>query len=173
MFASIPNFSEFYVELEGNNEGVECLRLLNEIIADFDEILSEDQFKYIEKIKSTGATYMAASGLSVLPCYYIAAWSNCFLLGLTQTTCDMQGYRHVTAMADYALRLREQLAEVNEHSFNNFRIRIGINVGPVVAGVIGARKPQYDIWGNAVNVASRMDSTGVLDKIQVSGVKLC
>lgn len=44
----------------------------------------------------------------------------------------------------------------------------GINIGPVVAGVIGARKPQYDIWGNAVNVASRMDSTGVLDKIQVT-----
>lgn len=62
MFASIPNFSEFYVELEGNNEGVECLRLLNEIIADFDELLAEDQFRYIEKIKSTGATYMAASG---------------------------------------------------------------------------------------------------------------
>lgn len=149
MFASIPNFSEFYVELEGNNEGVECLRLLNEIIADFDEILSEDQFRYIEKIKSTGATYMAASGL-------------------TQNTCDMHGYRHVTAMADYALKLREQLQEVNEHSFNNFRIRIGINVGPVVAGVIGARKPQYDIWGNAVNVASRMDSTGICDKIQVT-----
>ncbi|XP_066259052.1 adenylate cyclase type 6 isoform X1 [Euwallacea similis] len=149
MFASIPNFSEFYVELEGNNEGVECLRLLNEIIADFDEMLSEDQFKYIEKIKSTGATYMAASGL-------------------TQNTCDMQGFRHVTAMADYALRLKEQLQEVNEHSFNNFRIRIGINVGPVVAGVIGARKPQYDIWGNAVNVASRMDSTGIFDKIQVT-----
>lgn len=62
MFASIPNFSEFYIELEGNNEGVECLRLLNEIIADFDEILSEPSFSYIEKIKSTGATYMAASG---------------------------------------------------------------------------------------------------------------
>ncbi|KAJ8947428.1 hypothetical protein NQ318_009634 [Aromia moschata] len=149
MFASIPNFSEFYVELEGNNEGVECLRLLNEIIADFDELLSEDQFRYIEKIKSTGATYMAASGL-------------------TQNTCDMQGYRHVTAMADYALRLKELLEEVNEHSFNHFRIRIGINVGPVVAGVIGARKPQYDIWGNAVNVASRMDSTGVCDKIQIT-----
>lgn len=43
----------------------------------------------------------------------------------------------------------------------------GINIGPVVAGVIGARKPQYDIWGNAVNVASRMDSTGPLDGIQV------
>ncbi|XP_032526667.2 adenylate cyclase type 6 isoform X1 [Danaus plexippus] len=149
MFASIPNFSEFYVELEGNNEGVECLRLLNEIIADFDEILAEDQFKYIEKIKSTGATYMAASGLTV-------------------ATRDLRGYRHVTAMADYALRLREQLKYVNEHSFNSFRIRIGINIGPVVAGVIGARKPQYDIWGNAVNVASRMDSTGLLDHIQVT-----
>ncbi|KAG6446971.1 hypothetical protein O3G_MSEX004697 [Manduca sexta] len=149
MFASIPNFSEFYVELEGNNEGVECLRLLNEIIADFDEILAEDQFRYIEKIKSTGATYMAASGL-------------------TTATRDLRGYRHVTAMADYALRLREQLAYVNEHSFNTFRVRIGINIGPVVAGVIGARKPQYDIWGNAVNVASRMDSTGLLDHIQVT-----
>lgn len=148
MFASIPNFSEFYVELEGNNEGVECLRLLNEIIADFDEILSEEKFRFIEKIKSTGATYMAASGL-------------------TNNTCDMQNYEHITAMADYALRLREQLAVVNEHSFNSFRIRIGINIGPVVAGVIGARKPQYDIWGNAVNVASRMDSTGILDQIQV------
>jgi len=149
MFASIPNFPEFYVELESNNEGVECLRLLNEIIADFDEILGEDQFKYIEKIKSTGSTYMAASGL-------------------TKWTCDMKNFNHVTAMADYALRLREQLDYVNEHSFNNFKIRIGINIGPVVAGVIGARKPQYDIWGNAVNVASRMDSTGVLDKIQVT-----
>ncbi|KAJ8738072.1 hypothetical protein PYW08_000667 [Mythimna loreyi] len=149
MFASIPNFSEFYVELEGNNEGVECLRLLNEIIADFDEILAEEQFKYIEKIKSTGATYMAASGL-------------------TAATRDLRGFRHVTAMADYALRLREQLQYVNEHSFNSFRIRIGINIGPVVAGVIGARKPQYDIWGNAVNVASRMDSTGLLDHIQVT-----
>jgi hypothetical protein len=48
----------------------------------------------------------------------------------------------------------------------------GINIGPVVAGVIGARKPQYDIWGNAVNVASRMDSTGILDQIQVMAVSV-
>ncbi|KAK9870661.1 hypothetical protein WA026_008222 [Henosepilachna vigintioctopunctata] len=128
LFASIPNFNEFYVELEGNNEGVECLRLLNEIIADFDELLSEEQFKYIEKIKSTGATYMAASGL-------------------THTTCDMRDFKHVTAMAEYALRLKEQLVEVNEHSFNHFRIRIGINVGPVVAGVIGVRNPNTTYGG--------------------------
>lgn len=80
----------------------------------------------------------------------------------------MIDFRHVTSMADYALRLFDQIAEVNTHSFNNFRMRIGINIGPVVAGVIGARKPQYDIWGNAVNVASRMDSTGIIDHIQVT-----
>ena len=104
------------------------------------------------------------------------------------------GNSHVEAMASYAIRIREQLNYVNEHSFNNFKIRIGINIGPIVAGVIGAKKPQvkpwalagryflekdivlrtlvmiffqYDIWGNAVNVASRMDSTGVIGKIQV------
>ena len=70
IFASIPNFSEFYVELEANNEGVECLRLLNEIIADFDEILEEESFFSIEKIKSTGSTYMAASG-KVLRVFFI------------------------------------------------------------------------------------------------------
>lgn len=88
--------------------------------------------------------------------------------GLTASTCDMVHFAHVTSMADYALRLLEQINEVNEHSFNNFRMRIGINVGAVVAGVIGARKPQYDIWGNVVNVSSRMDSTGILDHIQIT-----
>ena len=66
LFASIPNFSEFYVELEANNEGVECLRLLNEIIADFDEILEEEKFKSIDKIKTVGSTYMAASGIEYI-----------------------------------------------------------------------------------------------------------
>lgn len=107
------------------------------------------KIRSIEKIKSTGATYMAASGL-------------------TEQTCDRLHFKHVTAMADYALQLFHQIEEVNMHSFNNFRLRVGINIGPVVAGVIGARKPQYDIWGNAVNVASRMDSTGLLDHTQVS-----
>uniref|UniRef100_A0A6Q2X030 Adenylate cyclase type 6 n=1 Tax=Esox lucius TaxID=8010 RepID=A0A6Q2X030_ESOLU len=149
MFASISNFSEFYVELEANNEGVECLRLLNEIIADFDEIISEDKFRQLEKIKTIGSTYMAASGLN-------------------DSTYDREGRSHILALADYAMRLREQMKYINEHSFNNFQMKIGLNMGPVVAGVIGARKPQYDIWGNTVNVASRMDSTGVPDCIQVT-----
>ncbi|XP_020785533.1 adenylate cyclase type 6 isoform X1 [Boleophthalmus pectinirostris] len=149
MFASISNFSEFYVELEANNEGVECLRLLNEIIADFDEIISEEKYRQLEKIKTIGSTYMAASGLN-------------------DSTYDREGRSHITALADYAMRLREQMKYINEHSFNNFQMKIGLNIGPVVAGVIGARKPQYDIWGNTVNVASRMDSTGVPDRIQVT-----
>lgn len=62
MFASIPNFTEFYSE--DINKGVECIRLLNEIIADFDELLDEPQFSCIEKIKTVGACYMAASGLN-------------------------------------------------------------------------------------------------------------
>ncbi|CAI5655312.1 adenylate cyclase type 5 isoform X2 [Oreochromis niloticus] len=149
MFASISNFSEFYVELEANNEGVECLRLLNEIIADFDEIISEDQFRQLEKIKTIGSTYMAASGLN-------------------DSTYDKVGRSHIRALADYAMRLMDQMKYINEHSFNNFKMKIGLNIGPVVAGVIGARKPQYDIWGNTVNVASRMDSTGVPERIQVT-----
>uniref|UniRef100_A0A7N5JDX3 Adenylate cyclase type 6 n=1 Tax=Ailuropoda melanoleuca TaxID=9646 RepID=A0A7N5JDX3_AILME len=149
MFASIANFSEFYVELEANNEGVECLRLLNEIIADFDEIISEERFRQLEKIKTIGSTYMAASGLNA-------------------STYDQAGRSHITALADYAMRLMEQMKHINEHSFNNFQMKIGLNMGPVVAGVIGARKPQYDIWGNTVNVSSRMDSTGVPDRIQAA-----
>ena len=92
----------------------------------------------------------------------VGHWSqNLCFSGLADQTSTIDNM-HVDAMANYALRIREQLNYVNEHSFNNFKIRVGINIGPIVAGVIGAKKPQYDIWGNAVNVASRMDSTGVI-----------
>nr|XP_025976776.1 adenylate cyclase type 6-like [Dromaius novaehollandiae] len=106
MFASISNFSEFYVELEANNEGVECLRLLNEIIADFDEIISEQKYRQLEKIKTIGSTYMAASGLNA-------------------STYDREGRSHVAALADYAMHLMEQMKYINEHSFNNFQMKIG------------------------------------------------
>lgn len=61
--------------------------------------------------------------------------------GLTPSTRDLSNYTHATAMADYALRIKCQLQKINEHSFNNFRLRVGLNIGRVVAGVIGARKP--------------------------------
>ena len=54
--------------------------------------------------------------------------------------------------------------------FKIFSLRVGLSRGPVVAGVVGGSKPQYDIWGNTVNVASRMESTGEMGRIQVSTV---
>ncbi|XP_076873132.1 adenylate cyclase type 1 isoform X1 [Brachyhypopomus gauderio] len=152
LFASIPNFNDFYIELDGNNMGVECLRLLNEIIADFDALLDKECYRDIEKIKTIGSTYMAAVGL--VP------------------TAGSKGTKtistHLHTVADFAIEMFDVLDAINYQSYNDFVLRVGINVGPVVAGVIGARRPQYDIWGNTVNVASRMDSTGVQGKIQVT-----
>ncbi|XP_053324473.1 adenylate cyclase type 4 isoform X2 [Spea bombifrons] len=155
LFASIPDFKEFYTECDENHEGLECLRLLNEIIADFDELLSKPKFSSVEKIKTIGSAYMAATGLNATS-------------GQENPQDGDRNYNHVGIMVEFAIALIGKLDVINKHSFNNFKLRIGINHGPVVAGVIGAQKPQYDIWGNTVNVASRMDSTGVLGKIQVT-----
>lgn len=63
LFAAMPNFSDFYSEESVNNQGLECLRFLNEVISDYDALLDQDRFKNIIKIKTMGSTYMAASGL--------------------------------------------------------------------------------------------------------------
>ncbi|KAK9747493.1 Adenylate cyclase, conserved domain [Popillia japonica] len=154
VFASITNYHEFYTELDGNNQGVECLRLLNEIIADFDDLLSEERFKAIDKIKTVGSTYMAAVGL--MP--------DLRILDDDESTAGL----HLSTLVEFVFAMRDRLLNINENSYNNFMLRVGINIGPVVAGVIGARKPQYDIWGNTVNVASRMDSTGLPNHTQVT-----
>uniref|UniRef100_A0A8C8A4B8 Adenylate cyclase type 7 n=1 Tax=Oryzias sinensis TaxID=183150 RepID=A0A8C8A4B8_9TELE len=150
MFASVPDFKEFYTECDINKEGLECLRLLNEIIADFDELLSKPKFSGVEKIKTIGSTYMAAAGLSGTPGQ------------------ENNQQAQIGNVVEFAIAMMGKLDGINRHSFNTFRLRVGINHGPVIAGVIGARKPQYDIWGNTVNVASRMESTGELGKIQVT-----
>uniref|UniRef100_A0A668ADH9 Adenylate cyclase type 7 n=1 Tax=Myripristis murdjan TaxID=586833 RepID=A0A668ADH9_9TELE len=155
MFASVPDFKEFYTECDINKEGLECLRLLNEIIADFDELLSKPKFSGVEKIKTIGSTYMAAAGLSGAP-------------GQENNQDKERQQAQIGNMVEFAIALIGKLDGINRHSFNSFRLRVGINHGPVIAGVIGARKPQYDIWGNTVNVASRMESTGELGKIQVT-----
>lgn len=150
MFSSICNFSDFYTELDANGEGVECLRLLNEILVDFDELLSEPRFQCIEKIKTIGETYMAAAGIKPESQEKLATLS------------------HIVTMADFAMAMKKKLEDINLHSFNDFKMKVGLNFGPVVAGVIGAHKPQYDIWGDTVNVASRMYSTGKASHIQVT-----
>lgn len=115
------------------------------------QILDQEKFKGIIKIKTIGSTYMASSGI-------------------TETTQSQDGPRwgHLVTLVEFALELKKALSSINEQSFNHFVLKMGINHGPVTAGVIGARKPHYDIWGNTVNVASRMESTGKVGCIQVS-----
>ncbi|XP_035528692.1 adenylate cyclase type 3-like [Morone saxatilis] len=160
MFASIPNFSDFYTEESINNGGIECLRFLNEIISDFDSLLDEPQFRCITKIKTIGSTYMAASGVT-------PDISNGYSCMKKEEQSDRERWQHLADLADFALAMKVTLMNINYQSFNNFMLRIGLNKGGVLAGVIGARKPHYDIWGNTVNVASRMESTGVMGNIQV------
>ncbi|XP_073947635.1 adenylate cyclase type 2 Ac76E isoform X2 [Choristoneura fumiferana] len=154
MFASIPNYKEFYDETDVNKQGLECLRLLNEIICDFDKLLLKPKFSSIEKIKTIGSTYMIAAGLRP---------------GKEDQT-DAKGKEEhtVAVVVEFAFALMTILDQINRESFQRFKLRIGLNHGPVIAGVVGAQKPQYDIWGNTVNVASRMDSTGIMGKIQVT-----
>ncbi|KAK3101048.1 hypothetical protein FSP39_000561 [Pinctada imbricata] len=152
-FASIPNFSDFYMELTANNQGMECLRVLNEIIVDFDESLNDPRFRAVDKIKTIGSTYMAAVGL--MP-----------EMRIQESDLSMSHYLEI--LVEFIITMQDKLKVINENSYNDFQLKIGVNIGPVVAGVIGAKKPQYDIWGNTVNVASRMESTGKPNSIQVT-----
>ncbi|KAL9707790.1 hypothetical protein quinque_011308 [Culex quinquefasciatus] len=155
LFASMPNFSDFYSEETVNNQGLECLRFLNEVISDFDALLELPQFQDIIKIKTIGSTYMAASGL------------NPSRIVKPEDPISLR-WAHLALLVEFALELKKALQGINEQSFNHFVLKMGVNHGPITAGVIGARKPHYDIWGNTVNVASRMESTGKAGAVQVT-----
>lgn len=155
IFASIVNFSEFYEEsYEG---GKECYRVLNELIGDFDELLRKPVFSNIEKIKTIGATYMAASGLNAQQCADAA-----------------HPQAHLRALFEFALEMMRVVDDFNKNMLGfGFKLRIGFNHGPLTAGVIGTTKLLYDIWGDTVNIASRMDTTGVECRVQVSEESYC
>nr|XP_023013791.1 adenylate cyclase type 9 [Leptinotarsa decemlineata] len=149
IFASIVNFNEMYDEsYEG---GREYLRVLNELIGDFDELLDRDEFHTVEKIKTIGSTFMAASGLNS-----------------RKRQQQKDPNEHLYALMDFALEMQKVV-----HAFNrdllgfDLELRVGYNFGDVTAAVIGNTKLYYDIWGDAVNIASRMDSTGKNGRIQV------
>uniref|UniRef100_A0A158P8K9 adenylate cyclase n=1 Tax=Angiostrongylus cantonensis TaxID=6313 RepID=A0A158P8K9_ANGCA len=196
MFASIPNFKDFWSQWDTSRK-LECLRLLNEIICEFDKLLSKPKFSSIEKIKTVASTYMAAAGLNEIEgdieeCDFIEDNENSIVdavainndVGSNRATDLVQGtigymgvisqlqnlkmYRNATMMIEFALAMSQILDQLNRDSFQNFELRIGMSVGPLVAGVIGAQKPQYDIWGNTVNLASRMDTHGEPRKIHVT-----
>lgn len=139
IFADVTNFTP----LSETYSAEEIVSLLNSLFSAFDELAD----KYgVEKIKTMGDSYMAASGIPI------------------------ERPDHAEAAMNMALSMMTVLAEVNATSGNNLNIRIGLHSGPVVAGVIGVKKFIYDLWGDTVNTASRMESHGEAGKIHVTDV---
>jgi len=114
---------------------------LNRVFTDFDRIVESHG---LEKVKTTGDSYMVVSGVPA------------------------PRPDHAEALARLALAIRDAATNLHDPHGRHVPIRIGIASGPVIAGVVGTRKFFYDVWGDAVNVASRMESTGESGKIQVS-----
>jgi len=117
------------------------VELLGDLFSRFDVLVEKHG---AEKIKTIGDAYMVAAGLSA-------------------SRAD-----HVGLVANLALDMKEAFAEFRAAHGLDLKLRIGVHSGAVVAGVIGSRKFAYDLWGDTVNVASRMESAGVPDEIQVS-----
>ncbi|GAB6027906.1 hypothetical protein CHUAL_002121 [Chamberlinius hualienensis] len=151
LFATIVNFNELYDE--SYRGGKECLRVLNELIADFDQLVSQTQFKRVDKIKTIGTTFMAASGLNRQLQLQLSVNSD-------ELEEDFED-QHLCDIMDFGFAMIDAIDEFNNNLLEfNLHLRLGFNFGEVTAGVIGTTKLYYDIWGDAVNIASRMDSTG-------------
>jgi class 3 adenylate cyclase len=130
-----------FTQLSENYSPKNLVSLLNEIFSAFDALSEHYQ---LEKIKTIGDAYMVATGLP-------------------EPRAD-----HAAAIADMALAMKRELTRINQKNGIHIALRIGINSGPVVAGVIGTKKFIYDLWGDAVNTASRMESHGMPESIQVT-----
>ncbi|XP_076352937.1 adenylate cyclase type 2-like isoform X2 [Tachypleus tridentatus] len=155
MFASIPNYMIFDTGNYGFQEGPNCLQLLNKIICNFDKLLYETQFLTIEKIKTIGSTYMVSAGLQPGK-------------GSIEVQKEEHSEENVQTLVQFAMKMMNSLDLTNKEDLQNLKLRVGIAVGPLIAGVVGPVKPQYDIWGDTVNMASRMESTGIPGHIQVT-----
>ena len=130
-----------FTELSNSLSPTEVVELLNQIFSVFDDLC--DRHK-LEKIKTIGDAYMLVSGLP-------------------QPRSD-----HAEAISCMALDMQTAVAQIKAIEGTQISMRIGINSGPVVAGVIGTKKFIYDLWGDTVNVASRMESLGIAESIQVT-----
>ena len=154
IFAGITNFDDLYEE-QSFNKGIKYLHVLDEIMVEFDKLLDDNtypQYGSIEKIKTVGCCFIAASGTK-------------------DDHEHLSGNAHLHTLMDFAMALLKQLDEYNERMkilSVQLKMKIGFNVGELVGGVIGKIKPYYDIWGDTVNMASRMYSTGEPGKIQVT-----
>jgi class 3 adenylate cyclase len=119
----------------------QVVAVLNELFSSFDRLAQQQR---LEKIKTIGDAYMVAAGLP-------------------EPRPD-----HAQAVAEMALAIRDEVARRSDPSGQPLQVRIGIDSGPVVAGVLGTSKFSYDLWGDTVNTASRMESYGVAGCIQVT-----
>jgi len=132
-----------FTELSARMSPTELVKRLNVIFSHFDQLAE----KYgVEKIKTIGDAYMVVGGL------------------------PMPRDDHAEAIAQMALGMQAKIAKLSADTGEKLAIRVGINSGPVVAGVIGVSKFTYDLWGDTVNVAARMEATGFAGRIQVTDV---
>ena len=130
-----------FTTMSSGADPADVVRKLNEIFSDFDRLAIRHG---LEKIKTIGDAYMVAGGLP-------------------EAQPD-----HCQVVAAFALDMVAAMERHRSWTGEAMRIRVGINTGPVVAGVIGQQKFIYDLWGDAVNVASRMESNGLSNEIQVT-----
>jgi len=130
-----------FTPLAENNTPNNVVAMLNEIFSKFDDLVEKHG---LEKIKTVGDAYMVASGI------------------------PEKNNSHAEAIAEMSLDMNESIHQVKGLLGKSLQLRIGINSGPVVAGVIGKKKFIYDLWGDSVNTAARMESHGVPGKIQVT-----
>lgn len=141
MFCDIVQFTSLSSQISPS----QLVKFLNQIFSEFDDLCELHQ---LEKIKTVGDAYIAVGGLPGSP------------------------PDHSQAVVNMALEMMKKIKTftfpIAEFRHQSPRIRIGIHVGPVVAGVIGTRKFAYDLWGDTVNVASRMETHGEAGKIQVT-----
>ena len=144
---SFSDVSVLFADLVGftnfaaHQTAAETVKVLNQIFSQFDQL----SIQYgLEKIKTIGDAYMVVGGLPELKA------------------------NHAESIAKMALDMQATMASFNVQNNQNFSLRIGINIGAVVAGVIGLTKFSYDLWGDTVNVAHRMESNGIPGEIQVT-----
>ena len=130
-----------FTALSATLSAEETVRMLNEVFSEFDTLVGTYGF---EKIKTIGDAYMVVSGVP--------------------RRCG----DHATGLAALALEMLAAVEKLNSLANRRLQIRVGINSGPVVAGIIGKRKFLFDLWGDTVNVASRMEAYGTPDRVQVT-----